>query len=77
VPHDAARFGKSLTHRALKRVHGVVDGFNRGRRIDAAVKKDNDPAGGLAHAHIVDVAQATLRGGRSGERGLDAEGMNA
>ena len=56
--------GKACRDRALERIDGVVNGLDRRRRIDAAVEEDNHAAGGFAHADVVNVAQAPLRGGR-------------
>ena len=38
------------------------------------MEEDEHAARGFAHPHVVDVAHASLLGGRGGERGLDPVG---
>ena len=49
--------GKAPAQPALERVDQVVHRADRERRIDAAVKIDDLAVGGLAHAHVVDLAE--------------------
>ena len=62
---------RALFEGALQRVDLLVYGLHAQLRIDAAVEIDNLAFGGLAHPHMVHVAQRAAVGGEFRERDLD------
>ena len=65
---DALDHRKAPPQPALQRIHHVVHGADRKRRIDLAVKIDDLAVAGLAHAHVVDFADRGDFGGERRER---------
>src|SRR5208337_656236 len=68
---DARDTGKAAAQPALHRIHEVVDGADRQRRIDATMEIDDLAVGGLAHAHVVHLAETGDPGGERGKRFTD------
>src|SRR3569833_4195323 len=74
---DALDLRRTSLQRALQRIDAVMDVVDGKLRIDAAVEVDDLAVLGLAHAHVVHVADAAAIGGEFAQRdryGADALG---
>src|SRR5258708_26971241 len=71
VPDHALDGREAPAQAALHPVDLVVDGGNRARRVDVAVKVHDFAIGGFTYTHVVDVAQHPARAGKFGERVAD------